>query len=343
VETENKKVNFFNRIRIAIFKLEDYGLFLGERFSVALKYFLLLICIVSLIMTSLDSYDFNKMINKVYSYIQNELPDFSYENEKLSVPNVIEAYDEEYNFKLIIDTDAEITEDNIVKYKNKIYDSGAGLLALEEKIVYIANNYETEYTYKYFLDALQTDIKNKDDINKLLNETTNLKEVLIISFVITDFIIIYSSNIISIFLDILLVGIFGLIAARFAGMRFKTSPMIALAIYSMTLSIILLVLYRILNFFTGFIIEYFNIMYLLVAYVYIIAAIMMIKYDLIKQQIELTKILEVQKQVHEELEEEKEQEQEQNKEKDKEEKKDKEKKDKEETDLNGVEPDGSEI
>lgn len=342
METENKKVNFFNRVRIAIFKLEDYGLFLGERFSVALKYFLLLICIVSLIMTSLDSYDFNKMINKVYSYIESELPDFSYENEKLAVENVVEAYDEEYNFKLIIDTDSEITEDTIVKHKNKIYDSGFGLLALEEKVVYIVDGYETEETYKYFFDMLSTEIKNKEDLNQLLQETTNMKEVLLISFVITDFIITYFTNTISIFLDILLVAIFGIIAARFAGMRFKTSPMISLAIYSMTLSIVLVVLYRILNFFTGFIIDYFNVMYLLVAYVYIIAAIMMIKYDLIKQQIELTKILEVQKQVHEEFEEEKDRE----KEKDKKEEKTKDKEEKnkeEEPDLNGAEPDGSEI
>ena len=49
---------------------------------------------------------------------------------------------------------------------------------------------------------------------------------------------------------------------------------------------------------TGFVINYFSVMYLLIAYVYIIAAILMIKYDLLKQRLELEKILEVQKKVN---------------------------------------------
>ena len=51
--------------------------------------------------------------------------------------------------------------------------------------------------------------------------------------------------------------------------------------------------------------QYFEIIYLLIAYVYIIAAIFMIKYDLIKHTEELKKIIEVQKQVQKELEQEK--------------------------------------
>ena len=81
-------------------------------------------------------------------------------------------------------------------------------------------------------------------------------------------------------------------------------------------------------------------MYLLIAYVYIIAAILMIKYDLIKQNQELQKIIEVQKQVKKEIEEE-------NKRDEKPEKKE-EKKKKEEPEEEPVineenEPDGSEI
>ena len=84
-------------------------------------------------------------------------------------------------------------------------------------------------------------------------------------------------------------------------------------------------------------------MYLLISYVYIVAAIMMIKTDLIKQREELIKIEEVRKEVCEELEEENNR----DKEKDK-----KEEKDNKEEENKGVEerkpeinpePDGSEI
>ena len=43
MKNENKKIGFLDRIKIAIFKLEDYGMFLGERCSKAFKFFFLLI------------------------------------------------------------------------------------------------------------------------------------------------------------------------------------------------------------------------------------------------------------------------------------------------------------
>lgn len=342
MEESNKKINFFNRIRIAIFKLEDYGLFLGEKFSTSIKYFLILMCLFSVILSVLDTYDFIQMLNKAYSYLENELPEFSYENGNLQIENIVEAYDEDYDFKLIIDTNSEITEDEIKNHKNNIYDSKIGLLALEDKVIYITSGIENEYEYKTFFDMAEIEISNKDDLIKLLNE--NDKMAIASSFLITDFIIFYMTNSISIFLDILVVAVFGLIAARFCGMKFKTSPMISLAIYSMTLSITLVAIYRVVNCFTGFVIEYFDMMYLLIAYVYIIAAIMMIKYDLLKQQFEIAKIMEVQKEVHKEIEEENERKKE-NQDDKKDEKKEKPKEDpkEEEPIIDVKEPDGSEI
>ena len=104
------------------------------------------------------------------------------------------------------------------------------------------------------------------------------------------------------------------------------------------ISIILSTIYSVVYSLTGFVIEYFDIMYLLVSYIYIIAAILIIKSDLIKQQMELQKIYKVEKEVKKELEEQRE-----NKEKDE---KEDEKKDKEETEdepMINREPDGSEI
>jgi len=40
---QNKKIGFFDRLKVAIFKLEDYGMFLGERISTAFKYFFILV------------------------------------------------------------------------------------------------------------------------------------------------------------------------------------------------------------------------------------------------------------------------------------------------------------
>ena len=63
MEESQKKIGFFKRIKIAIFKLEDYGMFLGERTSVALNFFLILILLISLIISIVSSYNFYKMSN----------------------------------------------------------------------------------------------------------------------------------------------------------------------------------------------------------------------------------------------------------------------------------------
>ena len=40
---QSKKITFFDRLKVAIFKLEEYGMFLGERPATAFKYFFILI------------------------------------------------------------------------------------------------------------------------------------------------------------------------------------------------------------------------------------------------------------------------------------------------------------
>ena len=61
METE-KKLNFFQRIFVAIFKLEDYGIFLFEKLSNAIKYFLLLILLMTIVLGIVNGYKSYLMI-----------------------------------------------------------------------------------------------------------------------------------------------------------------------------------------------------------------------------------------------------------------------------------------
>jgi hypothetical protein len=330
---ENTKLNFFNRIKIAIFKLEDYGMFLGERLSVAIKYFFILILILSIVISVIDSYDFSKMIGKVYNYIENELPDFVYEDGKITFSENVEAYDEDYQFRLFINTDEEVNEETISDYKTQIYNEQYGMIALKDKFIYIVDGNEIEYSYSDLLTQYSLDINNKNELVEKISEISSMSIVMV--FFVMNLIAIYISNIITMAGDLLVVALFGYVAARICGIRFKLSPVFSLSIYSLTLSIVLTGIYSVVYTLTGFVIKYFDIMYLLIAYVYIIAAIMMIKYDLIKHHFEVEKIIEVQKKVHDEVEEEK-QDKENNDEEDN--KKDNENKDKKDSKENNNEP-----
>lgn len=348
MEESQKKMGFFKRIKIAVFKLEDYGMFLGERTSVAFKFFILLILLISLIISIASSYNFYKMTNRAYSYIQNELPDFNYENNTLRFERNLEAYDYDYKFRLFINTDDDVSEDILKAYRESMYSDDVGLILLKDKAIYVFDGEMIEQTYKELfenqnLSQFGINLSNKQElINNF--QSIGFSSIIYVYF-IANFISIFINNVITNLGYLFVVALFGYIAARFCGVRFKMAPMFALSIYSLTLSVILSGIYLVVYLLTGFIIKYFDVMYLLVAYVYIIAAILMIKYDLIKQSEELQKIIEVQKQVRKELKEEEQNKEEYPKSKDKE--KNKEDDDNQTRDEPVVEenrePDGSEI
>jgi len=334
VEAKEEKIGFFKRIKIAIFKLEDYGMFLGERWSKAFKFFFLLIILTSVIISLVAGYDFYKMANKAFSYIENEMPEFTYQDEKMVSSENVEAYDSDYNFRLFINTDENISDEILTNYENKAFDADGSLILLKDKVIYLYQNNRIEEKYSDLLKNYGIEVTSKEELVKTINDL-GISSI-VFAYFSTNFIVLTISDIITNLSYLCIVAIFGYVAARFCGVRFKLSPMFVLSIYSLTLPIALSCLYNVVYILTGFVIKYFNVMYLLIAYVYIIAAILMIKYDLIKQNEELQKIIEVQKQVRKEMDEQEEKEVEEDEEKEESD---------EESPVNqeNNEPDGSEI
>lgn len=306
MEPKETKIGFFKRLKKAIFELEDYGFFLGERLTVAFKYFFILVFIVSLIFSIAITYKASNAISKAYDYIINELPQFELKNNNLNFQNSIDAYDHDYEFSFIADTTENLSGEKLKEYKNKVYSQGNyGLILLRDKMVLITVNSEktTEYS-DYLIDNDNSNveefkIENKQNLIDLL-ETSGIKTIWLAIFIIT-LISVYLLNIFIMLSDICVIALFGWFAARLCGVNFKINPMIALSIYALSLSIVLDLIFDVIYVTTGFTVQYFNVIYLLIAYVYIIAAIFMIKYDLIKHTEELKKIIEVQKQVEKDI------------------------------------------
>ena len=147
-------------------------------------------------------------------------------------------------------------------------------------------------------------------------------------------------------------SVFGWITTWIAKIKMRFVAIFNMAVYALTLSVILNILYIAVNIFIDFKMEYFQVMYVSVAAIYLVAAIFILKSEFIKKQAELMKIVEAQEIVRKELEQEKEKEEKQkNKDTDKEEDKAKKKekgdkeaksKKKKEKDNNiGQEPEGS--
>lgn len=335
MEKTRKKFNFLGRIKISIFNLEKYGQFILENVKVSIKYILLLMVIVTLVFSIFNTKEVTDVFDRGIDYLENEFPEFTLKDGKIEFKEKVEGYDQDYKLKIISFEENEITEEIIKQCK----DFDKCIILLNNKVAIKVNNAMQEVKYTEVANSFNKPINNKSDLLENLSVFKN-KASLYLAFFIIIFISGYLANLMDVILNILTVAIFGYIIARFSRIKIRFSTAFTLATYSLTLSIIISLIYGLVLYFTGFVIQYFNILYLILGYIYITAAILIIKTDLINQILNMKRI-ETQKVVikdGEEVKEDKEEKQPSEKENKKDDNDNKEEKEKEEK-----EPDGSEI
>ena len=288
---EKEKIRFPSRVKIAVTKIEDYSIFINEKMSVGLKYFLLIIFIFSIILTSIETIDFSEKMNHVFDYIKNEMPDFSYINGNLEFHENINAYDSKFNFILISDTTKEGSNENIIEFSKQIENQGIILFKDKAIIINSGNRMILDYlqlqeSYKITELDKQTLIEKIDSIGVFGITIMYFAIILLGLFVIET---------ISLFMDCVVLSIFAYCTAKITKTYLNYKQIFNISIYSLTLPIILYMIYSIANFAFDFYTPYFKTIYLLIAYVYVVAVIFIIKSDLMKQKVEIGKVEEIKK------------------------------------------------
>lgn len=334
---EKVKKNFFQRIKMAIFNVEKYQELALEKPKIALKYFIKLILILTIVISLSAIYKFGTMASFFIDTFKNDFPEFTFSNNTLVAEEIVNTERESKNLKLgmIIDTTIEDNEEQVNKYITEISDCPNGIIFLKDKFIFQIEGLAGQTTYNY------ADI-NADNINDITKqsilttlENTNMATIYI-AFFISICIYMFILYLISTSIETLLLAILGFFTAKIVKLNMKFSQIITMAIYAITLSVLLNTIYTPIKLLTNFNMQYFSLMYTLIPYIYLITAILMARTELEKQQVEIEKIERVQKDVREELEEEK------KKELEKEELKKEKKKQKDKKDNEGEEPEGSE-
>lgn len=136
--------------------------------------------------------------------------------------------------------------------------------------------------------------------------------------------------------DAIVLGALGYLFSRIMRLRLRFKATFNIGAYALTLPILLNIIYIIVNTFTGFTINYFQWMYTTISYIYVVAAILMIKTEIINQRIQLIKLQQIQEQAAKEAEE-----NENKEEENQQDKKDEENKEKEHKEETDGEPEGS--
>ena len=321
---ELKGMGFFKKVKYSIFNIEKYPELATEGVGKAISYIAKLVVILAIVLSVWTLYQTYQMINEGINYIENEFPDFSYSDGMLTVDSEEAIVIENEQFeKIIVDTNTD-SEETINQYLNQINEYGAGAIVLKNRVVLknITMIGEVSYNYKESLDSMNlTEFSKQDVINYVQNGQIN---TLYFSLFISLFIYSFAMYFINTLWYAIIIGLVGYFTMWILKMKMRYVAVFNMSIYALTLSTILNILYLIVNMLFNFTIEYFSIMYVTVATIYLLAAIFILKTDLMKKQAEVMKIVEAQQIVKKELEE-----QEKEK-KEEEEKKERQKKDKKE-------------
>ncbi len=301
---EDKKISFFKRIKIAIFNVEKYQNLISEDVKVAVKYFVKLILLFVAIVCFAIAYKFGTIAQDAIQVLKNEMPEFTFADNLLTTdstePKVIEKSDKNTNYVIIIDTNADT--EKIDEYNKKIDSYDFGVILLNNRLIYSTRAIEGIQSINYDTLASRYNIENftkQDLVNKI--DAINPASAYIALY-LTLLLYLFVSYLISTLLESFLLFVLGYFTAKIVLINLKSSQVYTIALYSLTLPILLNAIYIPVNLLTGFEIKYFQVMYTAISYIYLIAAILLIRSDLVKQQVEIGKINEVQKQVRDELE-----------------------------------------
>lgn len=314
---ENKenieKINFFKKVWYSITKFEKYPLMAAEGTKRAIKYLIMLTAIVTVFITIQATLQARKNMEELSSYIRNNIPDFSYENQKLSVDMEETILIKDINYgsidRIVINTLHETEEQKEKIEKDNLID-GISLIFFKDEVVLQAKNGNSQtsrqgYTYNDFISGYIGDgIEkfNKEELTQYL-----ISEKMIPYYFqsgLTTFIYLLIANILVTLLDSLEIAILGWITAIIARIKIKFSGIYSMAAHSLTLSMILNIVYIIINYFTSFNIKYFQIAYIAIAYIYLAAAIFILKDEIIKKMQEVEKVKQEQENVRQEIKEE---------------------------------------
>lgn len=294
-EETSKKTNFFKEALKSIKDLDKYEDFAVELPKNAFKYLLKLVLIFCIIICLFYTYKIVQNISNIYDNFKETLPDFSYSQGVMEMnsegPIVIEDYKEIFG-KIVIDPNG-----NIEDYEKDKY---TGILLLKDKCVILSDsgigqvlNYSDIFNSYNITEFTKQDVVNYVESINIVSLYGSVYFVIFIYFFIIYFI--------TIFMDVLILAILAYLVSRISKIRLKFAPSFGIAVHGITLSVILNLVYIVVNLFTGFEIKYFQLMYSTISYIYVIVAILMIKTDFIQRQMELIKLAQEQEKVREEM------------------------------------------
>lgn len=131
------------------------------------------------------------------------------------------------------------------------------------------NNFLEQYTNNEFVKQGQENIQ--------ISKSTFSTMYAVLMFLYLIFV-----HTVSYFFDAVILALLGYITSKFIKIKIDYKMIFNISIHSLTLPIILNIIYFIISTFTGYNIKYFQVMYTAISYIYLITVLLIIKSDMME-------------------------------------------------------------
>ena len=334
-------INFFKKVWYSITKFEQYPAMATEGLPRAIRYLLTLMIAVTIFVMIGSLMQMKQTIDKLSQYIEQNIPDFTITDGKvdMNIEQPIKIEDIQYNGidKIIINPLAETTEQK-EQSENDETIVGVTIFFFKDEIILkskIDDDHVTKqnYTYGEFVSNYTGENISTFNKNQLVEYLTSQGMTkYYVRYGLSAFVYLFLINLIYALLDALEIAILGWFTTTLARIKIRFVAIYNMAVYALTLPVVLNIIYIVVNYFVSFKITYFQVAYITIAYVYLAATIFILKDDIIKKMQEVERIRQEQKKVKEEIKEQEEKQEPKEKDNDEEKKEDDE----------GEDPQGSE-
>ena len=278
------KLSFFKRLKMSIFDFDKYHIIASEGLGRAMMYLVKLILIFSLIISLASVLKFSQIMDEAMGYVNDQVPNFYFSDNIFHIESDEDVIIENHEY-----TDFKIILSNSETYdENTLRDFDGIAIALTKNNILLKQANSTS-----IIEQSYEEIANSYDLNQVNKETflglgtgqagyTILGNVFGVVFIAT-FLTYFMTGI----LDTIALSLLGFIITRIIRLPLKYGATYSISISAITLSVIINLIYMIVNLFTGFVIPYFQIMYTLVSYVYLIAVLLIMRSEILKKKVKI--------------------------------------------------------
>ncbi len=303
-------INFFKKVWYSITKFEQYPAMATEGLPRAIKYLLTLMVAVTIFVMIGSLMQMKQTIDSLSQYIEQNIPDFTVADGKveMNIDQPIKIENVQYSGidKIIVNPLAETTEQK-EQSENEETIVGVTIFFFKDEIILKSkidddNVTKQNYTYSEFVanyTGENISTFNKAQLVEYLTSQGMTRYY--VRYGLSAFVYLFLINIIYALLDALEIAILGWFTTTLARIKIRFVAIYNMAVYALTLPVVLNIIYIVVNYFVSFKITYFQVAYITIAYVYLAATIFILKDDIIKKMQEVEKIRQEQKKVKEEI------------------------------------------